>query len=69
MPLPDRAQIGPFRVALSAARGVVRHRPRWSSRGLLEIAKAPAATGVPGAVMGIPAVLIDDGTRRRALLR
>ena len=41
----------------------------WSSRGSLEIAKALAATGVPGAVMGIPAVLIDDGTRRRALPR
>ena len=41
----------------------------WPWRGSLEIAKAPAATGVPGAVMGIPAVLIDDGTRRRALPR
>jgi hypothetical protein len=32
----------------------------WSWRGSLEIAKAPAATEVPGAVMGIPAVLIGD---------
>jgi hypothetical protein len=47
--------ISPFGVVLSAAAigGIVRYRRGWSRCGLLVTVNAPAAAGVPGAVVGI----------------